>query len=355
MSIKRTWLIALVAVLVTIGVVESPAAFAAVSTVVFTPGSRAAGATSSWDVNFTPSNGTTGELKAGDKITVTFNSLFTVSTTPVVTLPGGFTGNCTTSVTKPSAAVVLIALAGSTCDLKNASGTVRIDGITNPAAGTYLGSSFSVLTTKDTAGSSNSPIVIDPGAPAKLAFAQGPGNGFAGTALSPAITVQVQDQFGTATGASGIAVSLASSPAGIDAGATATTNASGLATFTGVVINKATIGLTITATAPSLVSAVSAPFNITVAVSSGAVLSGSADDGTGSGVKSVAYYYCAGYSGSCTSANWTLIGSSTSAAASYQVTWTATPAAGAYRVVASSIDNVTNTSQPSTTTPVTVS
>jgi len=65
-----------------------------------------------------------------------------------------------------------------------------------------------------------------------------------------------------------------------------------------------------------------------------------------------AYYYCTGYSGSCT--NGTAIGSSANAATNYSVTWTGTPAAGAYRVVAVSTDNVSNVSQPSGSTPVTV-
>ncbi|MEU4195003.1 hypothetical protein AB0E69_24095 [Kribbella sp. NPDC026611] len=353
MSIKPTLLIAFIAVLVAVGVVESPAASAAVANVSFTPGSTVAGATSTWAMAFDPSNGGSGELKAGDKITVTFNTAFGVPAAPAVTLGSGFTGNCTTTVTKPSGSVVAITLAGSTCDLKNTAGTVTVAGITNPAAGTYVASSFSLSTTKDTAGSPTGPVVITPAA-AKLGFVQGPSSGFTGTALTPAITVQVQDQSGAAVAGSGTVVTLTPSAGVIDAGATATTNASGLATFSGVTINVAATGLTLTASASNLTSAVSAPVNVTVSVKSGAVLTDSTNDGTGSGVKSVTYYYCPGYTGTCTNANWTAIGSSTSSAGNYQVTWTGQPANGPYRLVAVSTDNVANTSQPSSPIPVTL-
>jgi hypothetical protein len=90
-------------------------------------------------------------------------------------------------------------------------------------------------------------------------------------------------------------------------------------------------------------------------------LTESASD-SGSGVASVSYYYCAGSSGSCTSSNGTLIGSSTNSGTSYSVTWnTPLPADGQYQVVVTATDNAGNTSaaSPSTligvdTTPPTV-
>lgn len=169
------------------------------------------------------------------------------------------------------------------------------------------------------------------------------GNGYVGTPLAPAITVQVQDQAGNPVASSGVTVTLAPSVGEIS-GASANTDATGKATFNAVVINATALGITLTASSSGLTStAPSTSFNVTVAVSSGSTLSNNPTDVGGSGVKSVAYYYCAGYSGACTSANWTLIGSTT--AANYQVTWTGQPANGAYRVVAVSTDNVSNVSQ----------
>ncbi|MFF0264099.1 hypothetical protein [Kribbella sp. NPDC004536] len=465
MTLKRAWLIALTAVLVAVGIVEGPTAFAVsgLSGVTFAGSPQTGGATATWAVGFTTSSGQ-GALAAGDTITVTFNSAFNLSSAGV-SLASGFT-KCSASANAAAASVTItLANSGGSCAHgKGAAASVNITGVTNAAAaGSYPANSFSVATVQDGSASPSNPVVISVGAPAKLAFTtappatgsagaplatfkvsvqdaggntvttatdpitlgigsgpsggnfssapatytnvaavsgvatfsgvaldlagtytltagrsgltsatssavvisagaasklafvQGPGNGFAGTALTPAITVQVQDPNGNAVAASGVTVTLTPSAGAIDSGATATTNSSGRATFSGVTINNTALGLTLTASASGLTStAPSATFNITVAVSSGAVLTNASTDGSGSGVKSVAYYYCAGYSGSCTSTNWTLIGSSTTAT-SYQVTWTSTPAPGAYRVVAVSTDNVTNVSQPSGSTPVTVS
>lgn len=198
-------------------------------------------------------------------------------------------------------------------------------------------------------------IVISVPAGSKLAFVQGPSSASAGSAILPAITVQVQDSNGNALSTSGVSVTLAVSAGVIDAGATATTNSAGRATFSGVVINTAAIGLTLTASASGLTSSpASAVFNVTVAVSNGAALTDVVNDGTGSGVTTVSYYRCSGYTGACTSTNWTLIGSSTTAAGNYLVTWTGQPANGPYRLVTVATDNVNNVSQASASIPVTV-
>ncbi|MGZ0151930.1 hypothetical protein ACXJJ3_33070 [Kribbella sp. WER1] len=356
MSLKRLWTTAFAVLLIGVGIVAGPAAFAAsgVSNVSFTPSSTVAGATADWTIAFKTSNGS-GALAAGGTIAVTFNSNFTLPSNPAVALGNTFTG-CTASAAR-SGSVVTVTLATSGCALpKGTNATLTLSGITNAPVGSYAWSTFNVSTSSDTNAVSppNGSLTITAGAASKLAFVQGPSNGFAGTALSPAITVQVQDQSGNAVAASGISVKLTPSAGVIDAGDTATTDASGRATFGNVVIDTAALGLMLTASANNLTStAASASFNVTVAVSSGATLTDTSSDGNGSGVKSVAYYYCAGYSGSCTSTNWTPIGTATSG--NYQVVWTSTPAPGAYRVVAISTDNVSNVSQPSASMPVTVS
>ena len=66
----------------------------------------------------------------------------------------------------------------------------------------------------------------------------------------------------------------------------------------------------------------------------------------GSGVRSVAYYYCAGSTGAC---NTTLIGSSSTASGNYPVTWSPPlPTDGSYRIEAVSTDNVNNTATSAT-------
>ncbi|TCO45652.1 hypothetical protein EV646_108275 [Kribbella antiqua] len=464
---KRAWLIALVALLIGVGILEGPAAFAAsgVTGVTFSGSNQAGGAPANWTVGFTTTNGASGQLSAGDKITVTFNTGFTVPAGPAITLGSGFT-SCTATATTASTTVT-ITLAGAGCvHTKATAAVLTIAGITNAPVGTYGASTFTIATTGDTnavspgssvvltaarlvyttqppsTGTAGSPlatfrvaiqdgnsntvtgwndtislsiasgpsggtfssapstytnvatsagvaaftgvafgaagtytltaadttaghtgfatatstaIVISAGGASKLAFVQGPSNGFAGTALTPAITVQVQDQNGNAVAASGIGVTLTPSAGVINSGATATTNSAGRATFSSVVIETAAVGLTLTASATGLTSTgASSAFNVTVAVSTGATLTNTATDGTGSGVKTVAYYYCAGYSGACTSSNWTAIGSSTASATNYSVTWNSQPANGAYRLVAAGTDNITNTSQPSASIPITI-
>ncbi|HET6741633.1 MAG TPA: hypothetical protein VFH76_21965 [Kribbella sp.] len=355
MSLKHFRLAGVLALLVGIGILTGPTATAAssVSGVTFNSSSSIGRATADWTIGFKTSNGS-GALAAGSTILVTFSTSFTVPQNPVVGLSAAF-GGCTSTATT-SASTVTVTLAGSTCALpKGTVGSLTIAGITNAPVGSYPATTFTVSTSSDTnAASPSGPIVMTAGAAAKLAFAQGPSSGFAGTALQ-AITVQLQDQIGNPVSTSGTPVTLMPSAGVINAGASVLTDGTGRATFNGVTINSTVLGLTLTATTAGLASTgPSATFNITVAVSNGATLTDTSSDGSGSGVKSIGYFYCATYAGPCTSANWTAIGSSTNAATNYQVSWTSQPANGAYQVVAISTDNVTNPSQPSNSTPVTI-
>jgi frataxin-like iron-binding protein CyaY len=190
----------------------------------------------------------------------------------------------------------------------------------------------------------------------QLVFVQGPSNAYVGTAMSPAVTVQVEDQFGNAA-PDNISVTLTPSAISIASGASASTNSSGLATFSGITFNTTALNVTLTASPTSSGTGVSGSppsgqFDVTVLVVNGATLTDTASD-AGSGVASVSYYYCSGYSVTCTASNWHLIGISTSASP-YSVTWTGQPTDGAYEVVAVGTDNVDNVSNASPSTPVTV-
>ncbi len=78
-------------------------------------------------------------------------------------------------------------------------------------------------------------------------------------------------------------------------------------------------------------------------------------DTGGSGVRSIAYFYCGGASGACTSLTpWTSIGSTTTAAGSWPVTWSPVPVEGPYRLVAVATDNAGNVSGSSALTLLTV-
>ena len=284
-----------------------------------------------------PATGTAGSALTSFQVAVQDANGNTVSSTDTVAL---------SIATGPAGATFA---AGSTTSVAAVAGVATFSAVKLNTAGTYTFTATDTSRTLSTATSSPATI-ISAAAASKLVFVQGPTDVAAGSAFSPAITVQAQDQFGNAV--AGVTVSLTSSAGPLDAGATATTDGTGVATFGSAQINTAAAGLTLTAAASGLTSATSGSFNVVVQVSNGATLTDVAAD-TGSGVKSVSYYYCAGFSGACT--NGTLIGTATSAAGNFAVSWNGQPANGAYRLVVVGTDNVTNASLPSASIPVRVS
>jgi hypothetical protein len=224
---------------------------------------------------------------------------------------------------------------------------------TPTVAGTYP---FTVSATGQygTSSAGNFTLTVNAAGASTLAFVQQPSDTFTGTAISPSVTIQVQDAYGNPISDNGLSVTVTPSANTITSGGTASTNSSGLATFSAITINTAAINLTLTASASGLsTSSPSSSFNVTVLVNNGDTFTDTASDGTGSGVKSVTYYYCAGLSGSCTSSSGTQIGSSATSSP-YTAAWNSQPADGDYQVVAVGTDNVTNVSAASSPIPVTV-
>jgi hypothetical protein len=278
----------------------------------------------------------------------TSNTAFAVQPVVTVQYPDGATVTTDTS----SISLALTAANGATLSCANnplaaSGGVATFNGCKIDKAGTYT------LTASDgtlTAAVSSS-ITISAGAAAKLGFVQGPSDAYVGSAMTPAVTVQVQDQFGNAVSLNNVSVTLSPS-AGTISGGTTTTNSAGLASFSGLIFTATALGVTLSVSATGLSAATSSAFNVTVKVTTAsAALTDTASD-TGAGVKSVSYYYCSGYAGPCPSG--TLIGTSTTSAGGYPITWTGQPANGPYRVVAVGIDNVNNTSVASASIPVTV-
>lgn len=104
------------------------------------------------------------------------------------------------------------------------------------------------------------------GAARKLAFAQQPTTTDIYTAISPAPTVLIQDQFSnTVTNATNsVSVALGNNPAGGTLGGTKTMAAvNGIATFSSLSIDASGTGYTFTASSNLLISGTSAAFNIT--------------------------------------------------------------------------------------------
>ena len=110
------------------------------------------------------------------------------------------------------------------------------------------------------------------GPPTKLAFVQGPSNTAVGAAITPAVTVAVEDANGnieTSDNATQVSLAIGTNPVGGTlSGGSAVTVASGVATFSGLSINTAGTGYTLTASStPSYTGATSAAFNITTGTS----------------------------------------------------------------------------------------
>jgi len=106
------------------------------------------------------------------------------------------------------------------------------------------------------------------GPPSKLVFVQGPSYAAVGAAITPAVTVAVEDASGnveTSDNATQVSLAIGTNPAGGTlSGGSAVAVASGIATFSGLSIDTAGTGYTLTASsAPSYSPATSAAFNIT--------------------------------------------------------------------------------------------
>ncbi len=161
-------------------------------------------------------------------------------------------------------------LAGSPQSTFSNTGTATMTATLNNGVATFNGVTFDtagttyVLTATDSTVSVSAPnsntFTVSPGAASKLAFVQQPTGGSHFTAISPAVTVQVEDQFGNGVAQSGttVTMSVATGPPGghISNGGTANTNASGLATFTTLTLSRAGT-YTITASAGGLGSVTS--------------------------------------------------------------------------------------------------
>ncbi|HET7250496.1 MAG TPA: invasin domain 3-containing protein, partial [Gemmatimonadales bacterium] len=135
---------------------------------------------------------------------------------------------------------------------------LRID---KAAAGYTLRATSGTLT----AGTSGT-FTISVGPAANLAFAVQPANTAAGTAITPAVLVAVQDSGGNVvtTATNNISVALGANPGGGTLSGTSSVSASGgVAQFTNLSIDKTGTGYTLTATGGGLTSATSLPFTIT--------------------------------------------------------------------------------------------
>jgi hypothetical protein len=214
---------------------------------------------------------------------------FTITTLPPDHLAFGVQPTNTTAgqAINPAVTVRVLDHLGNLVTTDTSNVTVAIG--TNPGGGTLSGTltvpasggiaTFSTLsinlvgigTTLTAAdgsltGATSNAFNITPGTPDHLGFGVQPTNTTAGTAISPAVTVQVLDHDGNlvTSDASSVTVGLGSNPGGDTLGGTLTVPASGgIATFSTLSLTKADTGYTLTASDGNLTGATSDTFNIT--------------------------------------------------------------------------------------------
>jgi len=179
----------------------------------------------------------------------------------------------------------------------NASITIAIG--TNPSSGTLTGTltqtavngvaTFSNLSINKTGtgytltagntgltGATSNTFNITPGAASQLVFGTQPSNTEAGSSITPAVTVQVEDANNNVvtTSAAAVAIAIGTNPAGGTLSGTTSVNAvNGVATFNNLSINKTGTGYTLAASSTGLTGVTSNAFNVTPGTASKVVFS----------------------------------------------------------------------------------
>jgi hypothetical protein len=128
-----------------------------VDDVTFSGSSMLGGATdTTWTIGFNSGGGSTGP----DAIVVVFAAGFVIPASPTVGLGAAFTG-CTGATTASTSGTTVTISVGAGCTLAaDASATLTIAGITNPAPGTYANTLFSVTADGQSASSPMANVVI---------------------------------------------------------------------------------------------------------------------------------------------------------------------------------------------------
>src|SRR3989441_6972352 len=180
------------------------------------------------------------------------------------------------------------------------SGTTAVDAVNGVATfsniAIQLASTGYTLTVSSSTltGATSRSFAIAPAAPAQIAFAVQPSTTDVAQPITPAVQVAIQDAFAnTVTGATNaVTLTLATNPGSGTLVGTKTVNAvGGIATFSGLSIDKAGTGYTLAATSVILAAATSAAFDITLPLTFAAV---SAGDYHTCGVTTAGTAYCWG-------------------------------------------------------------
>jgi hypothetical protein len=148
----------------------------------------------------------------------------------------------------------MFASGSNTATAQSVNGIATFNNLVINAAGSYTLSASGGSAN----GATSAPITINAAAASKLAFTQQPpASATAGTALTPAVKVSVEDQFGNVLAGDASTVTLAPSAGSFASGSTTSVQAqNGVATFSNLILNTAGT-FTLTASDGSLTSATS--------------------------------------------------------------------------------------------------
>ncbi len=232
-----------------------------VSAVTIGSSSAVAAGVSTWTAGFTSS--ATGALGTGDTVTVT-----APSSTTFPSAPGDYTVNGVTATSVPSAGAGTATIDVPVAVAAGTTVTVVVSHVTNPAAGTYPATDFTVATSADVTAAEPGTGLTFTGPPSRLAFTvEPPANTGAGATFP--VAVSVEDSSGVVvTSDHGTSVTLAitagtgTSGATLHCAANPVTDVLGVATFS-CSISTSGSGFTLGASSsPALTGAVSAAVDV---------------------------------------------------------------------------------------------
>ena len=196
------------------------------------------------------------------------------ATQPKVTIQDAFGNTVTTSTASVTLAITSgtgtsgAVLTCTTNPIASVSGIATFAGCKIDKAGTNY--TLTATATGLTNATSNA-FNITVGAATKVAYTQQPSSSGGGTAISPAVTVAVQDAGGNTvtTSIATVTIAIGTNPAaGTLSGTVSVSASAGIATFSNLSINKAGTGYTLTTASTGLTSATSSTFNIVVGAAS---------------------------------------------------------------------------------------
>lgn len=168
---------------------------------------------------------------------------------------------------------VVLAATGVSNTITQPAGPTGANGVTTGTlSSTVTGVRIVSATIDGTGIDQTDTVTVVPGLPSASAFLVQPTSMTVGTIMTPAVQVEIRDQFGNrvTSANNGVVLTLASNPGGATLTGGTGTASSGLATFSSLSINQTGAGYTLRATVGGLADVLSTSFNVTAGVVSAA-------------------------------------------------------------------------------------